>query len=160
MNITHKEFTITRVFEAPREMVYKAWTDPKMIEQWWGPKGVFTPICEVDAITGGRIYIVMEAGEELGKARGMQWPMEGEFVELDKPKKIVFKANAINEGKVNFEHETTIILDEENGITTMKVHVVVTKSLPSSGYAIAGMEQGWNSQFDKLVEFVNKETRI
>jgi uncharacterized protein YndB with AHSA1/START domain len=158
MTVTHKEFTITRVFDAPREMVYKAWTDPKMIEKWWGPKGVFIPICEIEAKIGGRIYIVMEAGEELGKAKGMQWPMEGEFVELDEPKKIVFNANAINEGKVYFEHQTTVTLDEENGKTTMKVHVVVTKSLPGSEYAIAGMEQGWNSQFDKLEEFINKGT--
>jgi hypothetical protein len=50
----------------------------------------------------------MEAGEELGKFKGTQWPMEGEFVELDEPKKIVFNANAINEGKVILEHQTTV----------------------------------------------------
>jgi uncharacterized protein YndB with AHSA1/START domain len=83
-----------------------------MVEQWWGPNGVFTPICEVNAEPGGRIYIVMEAEEELGKFKGTQWPMEGEFVELDEPKKIVFNANAINEGKVILEHQTTVTFDE------------------------------------------------
>jgi len=85
--------------------------------------------------------------------------MEGEFVELDEPKKIVFNANAINEGKVILEHHTTVTFDEENGKTRMKVHVVVTKVLPGSEFAIAGMGQGWNQQFDRLVEFIKKRNR-
>jgi uncharacterized protein YndB with AHSA1/START domain len=152
-----KELVMTRVFDAPAELVYKAWTDPKMVAQWWGPFGVFTPVCEVDAKVGGKIHIVMEAGEELGEHKGTQWPMEGEFVELDEPKKIVFTSNAINEGKVILEHQTTVTFDEVDGKTTMKVHVVVTKILPGSEFAIAGMEQGWNSQFDKLVAFIKKQ---
>jgi uncharacterized protein YndB with AHSA1/START domain len=149
-----KELTLTREFDAPAALVYKAWTDEKLVAKWWGPQGVFTPVCEVDARPGGKINIVMEAGEELGEFKGTQWPMDGEFVELDEPKKIVFKANAINEGKVILEHQTTVTFHEENGKTTMKVHVVVTKVLPGSEFAIAGMEQGWNSQFDKLVKFI------
>lgn len=150
------QLVITRIFDAPRELVWKAWTEPEIMEKWWGPRGVFIPVCQMDARPGGRIYIVMEAGEELGKFKGTQWPMEGKFVELDKPKKIVFNANAINEGKVILEHQTTATFEEENGKTTMMVHVVVTKALPGSEFAIAGMEQGWNSQFDKLVEFIKK----
>jgi|SRR6266581_9318749 len=156
MEDTKKELTIVREFDAPRELVFKAWTDPKLVTQWWGPKGVFTPVCEVDARPGGLINIVMEAGEELGKFKGTQWPMQGEFVEVDEPKKIVFNANAINEGKVILEHRTTVIFDEVDGKTKMTVYVVVTKALPGSEYAIAGMEQGWNSQFDKLGEFLQK----
>lgn len=154
MNDTQKELKMTRVFDAPRDLVYKAWTDPKLVSQWWGPQGVFAPVCEVDARPGGKINIVMEAGEELGDFKGTQWPMEGEFVELDEPKKIVFTSNAIDKGKVILEHQTTVTLDEDNGKTIMNVHVVVTKVLPGSEFAIAGMEQGWNSQFDKLVKFI------
>lgn len=156
MNDVKKEFTIVRELDAPAKLVYKAWTDPKKVEQWWGPTGVFTPICEIDAKPGGRMHIVMEAGEELGKYKGTQWPMEGEFVELDEPKKIVFKSSAVNEGKLLFEHVTTVIFEEANGKTTMTVHVAVTKALPGSEFAISGMEQGWSSQFDKLVEFIKK----
>jgi uncharacterized protein YndB with AHSA1/START domain len=165
MNDTQKELKMTRVFDAPAELVYKAWTDPKLVSQWWGPQGVFTPVCEVDARPGGKIKIVMEAGEELGDFKGTQWPMEGEFVELDEPRKIVFTSNAIDKGKVILEHRTTVTFEEENDPssheaskgqrkTKMTVHVVVTKVLPGSEFAIAGMEQGWNSQFDKLVKFI------
>ena len=156
MNDVIKEFTIVREFDAPAALVFKAWTDPKMVAQWWGPTGVFTPVCEVDAKVGGKIHIVMEAGPDLGPAKGMQWPMDGEFVELDEPKKIVFNANAINEGKVILETQTIVTFDEENGKTTLKVHVIVTKVFPGSEYAIAGMEGGFNSQFDKLVKFIKK----
>lgn len=153
---THKELNMTRVFNAPREKVYKAWTDPKLLTQWWGPSGVFTPVCELDLKPGGRIYIVMEAGAEMGDFKGTQWPMEGEFVELDEPSKIVFKATAINNGQPTLEHLTTVTFAEADEKTTMKVEVVVTKVQPgpASEYAIGGMEMGWNSQFDKLVEFV------
>ena len=175
MEESKKELTMTRVFDAPRELVYKAWLDPEMVKQWWGPQGVFIPTCELDTKPGGRMYIVMEAGEELGKFKGPQWPMEGEYVELDEPKRIVFKANAINEGKVVLEHTTTVTFEDlpagkagENGPpshkaserqrkTKMTAHVVVTKVLPGSEFAIAGMEQGWHSQFDKLVEFISKQ---
>lgn len=157
MNDTKKELMITRVYDAPADLVYKAWIDPKLVAQWWGPKGVFTPVCELDARPGGRMYIVMEAGEELGKFKGTQWPMEGSFVELDEPKKIVFTANAIQNGKVILEHRTTVTFVENNGKTTMRVHVVVTKVLPGSEFAIKGMEQGWNQQMDKLGEFLQKK---
>jgi uncharacterized protein YndB with AHSA1/START domain len=66
-----KEFAIVREYDAPREKVFQAWTDPALISQWWGPEGVFTPICEVDARPGGLIHIVMEAGEALGDYKGV-----------------------------------------------------------------------------------------
>jgi uncharacterized protein YndB with AHSA1/START domain len=53
------ELAITRIFDAPRELVFKAWTVPEMMAKWWGPKGVTNPICEVDAKVGGKIYIVI-----------------------------------------------------------------------------------------------------
>jgi uncharacterized protein YndB with AHSA1/START domain len=154
MNDIQKELTMVREFDVPAELVFKAWTDDKLITQWWGPKGVFIPVCHIDPRPGGKIHIVMEAGDELGNFKGMQWPMTGEFVELDKPKKIIFTANAINEGKVILEHTTTVTFAESEGKTTMTVHVVVTKVLPGSEFAIAGMEQGWNQQLDKLVTFI------
>lgn len=155
-----QETWIEREFDAPREKVFEAWTDPKLITQWWGPEGVFTPICEIDARPGGLIHIVMEAGETMGKFKGTQWPMKGKFEAIEKPSKIVFTANAINEGKEVLEHRTTVTFDERpsaDGVKTkMTVHVAVTKILPGSEFAIAGMEQGWNSQFDKLGKFLVK----
>lgn len=151
---TQKEFVIVREYDAPPEKVFKAWTDPALVSQWWGPEGVFTPICEVDARPGGFIHIIMEAGEALGDYKGMQWPMEGKFEEVKEPSKIVFTSNSVNEGKEIFQHRTTVTFDGKDGKTKMTVHVAVTNMLPGSEYAVAGMEQGWNSQFDKLGKFL------
>jgi uncharacterized protein YndB with AHSA1/START domain len=153
MTDTKKELFMTRELDAPGELVFEAWIDPELVKQWWGPKGVFIPVCEVDARPGGFINIVMEAGEELGELKGTRWPMEGKFVEVNEPKKIVFSSSAITEGKVILNNQTTVTFHEENGRTTMKVHVAITKALPGSESAIAGMEAGWNQQLDKLVEF-------
>jgi len=156
MQDTHKEFIMVREYKVPREEVFKAWTDPKLVAQWWGPEGVFTPVCEVDAKPDGLIHIVMEAGETMGEHKGMQWPMDGKFVELDSPKKIVFTSNAVNGEKETHEYTTTVTFDEKNGKTTMTVHVVVTKLQPGMDYVVSGMEQGWSSQFDKLGKFLEK----
>ena len=53
------QLRITRVFDAPREVVFKAWTDPQLLAQWWGPKGFTNPVCELDARPGGAIRVHM-----------------------------------------------------------------------------------------------------
>jgi uncharacterized protein YndB with AHSA1/START domain len=54
-----QELIITRVFDAPRKLVFKAWTDPKHVAQWWGPNGFTNPVCELDVRPGGAIRIDM-----------------------------------------------------------------------------------------------------
>ena len=56
-----REFVITREFDAPRELVFQAWTDPKHLAEWWGPRGFTNPVCQWDARPGGKIYDVMRA---------------------------------------------------------------------------------------------------
>jgi uncharacterized protein YndB with AHSA1/START domain len=153
-----KELTFVREYDAPRETVFKAWTDPKLVAEWWGPEGVFNPVCELDVRPGGLIHIVMEAGESMGKFKGTQWPMKGKYEEIDEPAKIVFSGTAIDAGKEVLENLTTVTFEEKDGKTKMTVHTKVTKVLPGSEFAIAGMEQGWNSQFNKLGKFLANKT--
>jgi len=152
----NKELILTRVFDAPREMVFKAWTDPDMVKQWWGPRGVTNPICEVDATPGGALNIVMEAGEELGLLKGQKWPMRGEFKEVIEPEKLVFTGNAIINDKEIMQHLCTVTFEEKESKTVMTVHIVVTKITPEAEGALRGMEPGWNQQLDKLGEFLSK----
>jgi uncharacterized protein YndB with AHSA1/START domain len=70
-----RELVITRTFDAPRELVFKAWIDPKHLAQWWGPKYFTNPVCEVDARPGGSLLIHM-AGPD-----GTIYPMRGVFNE-------------------------------------------------------------------------------
>ncbi len=69
-----KDLIITRTFDVPRELAWKAWTDPKLMAKWWGPRGVTNPTCKLNAKPGGEIYIVMLAGKELGNFAGQKWP--------------------------------------------------------------------------------------
>lgn len=152
-----KELTLTRIFDAPRELVFKAWIDPQLIQQWWGPNGVTNQINQWDSKPGGKINLVMIAGSELGAMAGQEWPMSGEFKEIDPPSKLVFLANAIANGKEILEHETTVTFDEANGKTKMTVHVQVTKTTPEAAGPLQGMEMGWNQQLDKLVIFITQQ---
>src|SRR2546425_4733755 len=76
-----QEFTITRDFAAPRELVWKACTDAAHLAQWWGPKGFTAPVCEWDARPGNKIYVVMRSPD------GTDFPMGGQFHEVVPPER-------------------------------------------------------------------------
>ena len=151
-----KEVTITRVVKAPRELVFKAWTDPELLAQWWGPRGVTNPECEVDARVGGTIHVVMLAGEELGSMAGQRWPMQGVFREIQKPEKIVFTNQAIDEqGNVLIDGLTTVIFEEEGEGSTKLTMTTVAKGVsPQAPQMLDGMNQGWTESIEKLSEFL------
>jgi uncharacterized protein YndB with AHSA1/START domain len=156
MENTKKELKMTREFNAPRELVFKAWTDPEFVKQWWGPNGVTNEVDEWEARPGGNLHLTMIAEQELGPMAGQRWPMSGEFEEVEEPSKLVFTGNAIVDGKEVLTHRTTVTLEEVNGRTNMIVHILVTKTTPEAAGPLAGMEQGWNQQLDKLVNFVSE----
>ena len=145
-----RELRITRIFDAPRELVFKAWTDPKHLAQWWGPRYFTNPVCEVDARPGGRILIHMQGPD------GAIYPMSGVFDELVEPERIVMTARAFegSEDNVLLEDVTTVTFAEHDGKTLMTLHAVVTKATPEAAGALEGMEQGWNESLDKLAEYL------
>lgn len=159
-----KELTIIRTFNAPRELVWKAWTDPKIVAKWWGPKGVTTPICEWDARQGGKIYIVMLAGRELGPLEGVKWPMKGTFIEVVPQSRLVYTAGALDDvdrqSDTFIEQRVTIDFEDLGESTRINLYVEITKSKgPKATSAIEGMTMGWNQQVDKLAEeLINLQT--
>lgn len=151
------DLTIVRTLDTPRGLVWKAWTDPKLVRQWWGPRGVTNPVCKLDARPGGQIEIVMLAGKGLGPFEGKRWPMKGAFTELAEPERIVFTASAIDEEqRAMIETETTVTLEDLSGKTKMTVHIRVKSMMdtPAATGAISGMQAGWNQSIDKLSEFL------
>ena len=80
-NTTFGEGTvvITRVFDAPRALVWQAWTDPKMMGQWFGPRGFTASVPELDVRVGGALRIVMHGPD------GNDYPMKGVFREVAAP---------------------------------------------------------------------------
>lgn len=137
---------LTRIFDAPRDLVFRAWTDPKQVAQWWGPHGFTNPVCEMDVRSGGAILIHMRGPD------GTLYPMKGTFQEIVKPERLVMTTTAFENADGSFQLEVlnTITFVEVDGKTKVTVHAVVVKSTPAVAGALEGMEEGWKQQFDKL----------
>jgi len=148
-NFAERELTITRVFDAPRALVFQAWTDPKHLAQWWGPQGFTNPICEFDARAGGALRIHMRGPD------GTVYPMKGVIRDIVAPERLVFTNIAVDaSGKHLLEGLTTVVFSEEQGKTKMTLH---TRAVAVTEMAIAylqGMEMGWTQSLDKLQAFV------
>jgi uncharacterized protein YndB with AHSA1/START domain len=144
-----KEMVITRILNAPRTLVWEAWTDSEHVKNWWGPKKFTNPVCEWDAKSGNKILIHMQAPD------GTRYPMNGEFIEIKKPERLVFISAALNEkGEHMFEINNTIIFTEENGKTKITMHFKVYNITPQAAHYLDGMKEGWNSSIDKLEEYL------
>ncbi len=139
---------LERIIDAPRELVFKAWTDPKHVARWWKPKVFTIPVCELDVRPGGAILIHM-AGPD-----GTVYPMKGVFHEIVKPERLVMTTSALEdeEGNPQLEVLNTVTFIEHEGKTRLTLHVVVTKAAPAAEGALAGMEEGWNQSLDSLEE--------
>jgi uncharacterized protein YndB with AHSA1/START domain len=150
MSPDKRELRMTRLLDAPRDLVFKAWTDPKHVAQWWGPKYFTNPVCEVDARPGGTILIHMQDPD------GNVYPMKGVFNEVVEPERLVMTAGAFqaDDGEPMLEDVTTVTFEDVGGKTLLTVHALVTKATPEAEGALEGMEQGWNEQLDKLDEFL------
>ena len=140
---------IERVFDAPRDLVWQAWTDAKMMAQWFGPRGFTSSVPELDARAGGKLRIVMHGPD------GNDYPCAGVFHEVVKPERLVFTNNAVdNNGKVLLEGFVTVTFSESDGKTTMRLHTHAVGKVPIAAQMLAGMEAGWKQTIDRLGEFV------
>ncbi len=136
---------ITRIFDAPREVVFKAWTDPKQLQRWWGPKGFTNPVCDVDVRPGGAIRIHMRAPD------GVVYPMTGVFHEIVEPERLVFTSSALGRnGEPLFEVLNTVTFAAEGTKTRLTLHARVSKVKAAAAPHLAGMEQGWSETLDRL----------
>ena len=79
-----REFVITRILDAPRALVFRAWTDPKHMAAWWGPQTFTNPTCELDPRPGGKWYIQMRGAD------GIDHPCQGVYREVAPPERLVF----------------------------------------------------------------------
>jgi uncharacterized protein YndB with AHSA1/START domain len=146
-----REVVITRVFDAPRALVFKMWTDPKHMIQWWGPKGFTNPVCELDARPGGALRIVMRAPD------GAEYPMKGVFQEIVPPERLVFTSIAVDqEGNHLLEGLTTVTFAEQGGRTTLTLHTRAVGIAPMAPRMLAGMEAGWTQSLERLEALVGR----
>jgi len=142
-----REVVITRVIDAPRELVFKAWIDPKRMAQWWGPRGFTNPICELDARVGGAWRIVMRS------PAGIEYPCGGVYREIVEPERLVVTNIATdNQGNPVLDGLTTVIFAEQGGGTKLTLQTRAVAVVAHAAAYLAGMEAGWTQSLERLAE--------
>jgi len=149
------EVTITRIFDAPRELVWKAWTDPEHIKHWWGPKNFTAPFCQVDFRVGGVYLFCMRSPE------GRDYWSTGIFRDIVKLERIICtdcfadeKGNIVPAShygmSIDHPQETiwTITFEEYEGRTSFTLRF---SGIPP-GELRDMANQGWNESIDKFEE--------
>jgi uncharacterized protein YndB with AHSA1/START domain len=123
-----REVVITRVFDAPRERVFAAWTDPEHVGEWWGPTGFTTTTHEIDVRPGGVWRYIMHGPD------GVDWPNWIRYSEVVAPERLVYAHGGEREEP---EFHVTITFDEEGGGTRLTMRSL----FPTEVRAIEGGNQ-------------------
>jgi uncharacterized protein YndB with AHSA1/START domain len=147
-----REVTITRVFDAPRALVFKAWTRPEHLSRWWGPHGFTVHVCEIDFRVGGAWHIRMRSPQ------GVEDRQRGVFREIIEPERIVFTyAFEDEDGARGHETIVTVTFAEAGGKTRLTVHQEVFESVEVRDDHV----RGWGEALDRLtgcvVQALHKE---
>jgi uncharacterized protein YndB with AHSA1/START domain len=113
-----REIVISRTFDAPRELVWNAWTDPKQVVNWWGPQGFTTTIHTMDLRPGGIWHLTMHGPD------GTDYPNKSVFVEVVKPERIVYKHGGGKVGGPGANFEATWTFESQGDKTKLTGHMI------------------------------------
>jgi uncharacterized protein YndB with AHSA1/START domain len=135
-----REFTTTRTFDAPRRLVFEAWTKAEHVARWFTPRPLTTSACEVDFRPGGVFRVTMRMPD------GLEHPFEGTYGEIVAPERITFH------GKIHGEIDvdTTVTFAEHGERTTLTVR----QTYSAVTDATRGAPEGWKATLDQLGEVV------
>ena len=149
------EVVITRTFDAPRELVFRMWTEPRHFARWWGPKGFTNPVCELDARPGGAILVHMRA------PNGAVYPLTGTFREVVPLDRIVFTCIAEDgQGNAALDEITTVTFAAEGSKTKVTVRSKAVGLAPAASHMLSGMEKGWSQTLDRLGDVSGKAAKL
>jgi len=165
--VAERTFVISRIFDAPREMVFKAWTDPQHMARWWGPHGFTNPVCEMDVRPGGAYRIVMRSPE------GVDYPLKGVYSEVVPPERLVMTddcsehpaewhdlVNPNRKGQTTLEALSTVTFEDVGG---GKAKLTVQTLFESVAFRDAllrmGMSEGWSQSLERLASHLAEMQR-
>ncbi|HUG15075.1 MAG TPA: SRPBCC family protein [Thermomicrobiales bacterium] len=143
-----RELLMKREFNAPRELVFEAWTNPEHVSQWFGPRTFTLPVCEIDLRPGGRYHYVMRGPD------GADYPMGGDFIEIDPPGRLVYTDRFEIEGMPERESVITLTFEERDGKTFMTMHTLYQSAEDRDAVLAMGMVEGMTETLDRLVELL------
>ena len=155
---TTRDMVITRTFDAPRELVFKAFTEPERLVQWWGPKNFTTPHCTIDLRVGGKYHYCMRSpdGDDF-------WGI-GTFQEIVEPERLVYidsfsdaDGNVVSPARYGMEGwplETKVIMTFEEAGEGKTKFTLTCPDMPT-GKGVDMAETGWGESFDCLVDYLS-----
>jgi uncharacterized protein YndB with AHSA1/START domain len=153
-----ERMVVTRIFDAPRELVWKAWTDPKYVMQWWGPKGFTSPACKMDFRVGGKSLFCMRSPDGYEGWNAVEYH---EIIPYEKIVSLMYfcdpEGNKIEPEQLGMENEAidgaydvTIFEDLGNGQTRL-THI---GNEPMESAKESGQFEGWVETLDKIAAVV------
>ena len=144
-----REIAMTRVFDAPRHLVFEALTKPELVQRWLlGPEGWSMPVCEIDLEVGGAYRYVWRRDKD-----GSEMAMGGVFREVDRPERLV-ATEKFDEAWYPGEAVSTTVLVEEDGRTTLTQTTLYQSREARDGVLKSGMESGVAASYDRLAELL------
>jgi uncharacterized protein YndB with AHSA1/START domain len=140
---SEREIVITRLFDAPRRLVWDALTNPERVPHWYGPRGWTLPVCQIDFRPGGSWRFVLRGPD------GRDMGMRGVYQEVSPPERLVS-----TESFDDFPGESlnSVVLTEEDGKTTMTVTVLYPSKEVRDVVLASGMQKGASETYDRLAE--------
>lgn len=145
-----RELVLHRVIDAPREKVFKAWTDPELLKQWFAPSPWTTPVAALDVRPGGASLIVMRAPD------GSEFPNRGVYLEVVENERLVFTDAYTKAWEPSDKPFMTAILtfEEDGGKTRYTARVRHWTVADREAHERMGFHQGWSQCTDQLAALV------
>jgi uncharacterized protein YndB with AHSA1/START domain len=143
--VRERELVITRIFDAPRHLVFRAWTEPDRAARWWGPQGFVTTYCNMDIRPGGTFRVCMRSPE------GAEHWKQGIYREIVEPERLVFTyAREDAEGKLSRQTVVTVTFAERGDKTELTLHQAVFETV----VARDDHRRGWTSTLERFAEYL------
>jgi uncharacterized protein YndB with AHSA1/START domain len=146
----------TRVFDAPRELVFKAWTDPKQFARWFPPDHFSAPVCELDVRPGGVIRFHMKGDADTGDFAGVVFPAKGVYREVVPNERLAFTFKGEAEGPPPAVL-TTVIFEDEGHKTRITIYQTAETVADYQGLLKIGAAEGLRQSLDKLTVLLGRK---
>jgi uncharacterized protein YndB with AHSA1/START domain len=139
----------TRVFDAPREMVFKAWTDPAQFGRWFPPDHFSAPVCELDVRPGGPLRIDMKGDDDAGDFAGAVFPAKGVYREVVPNERLAFTFKGLEEGPPPMVL-TTVVFEDQGRKTKVTIYQTTETVADYEELLKIGASEGLRQSLDKL----------
>ena len=146
-----RELVLTRIIDAPREKVFRVWTEPELLKQWFAPLPWTTPVAETDVRPGGASFIVMRSPD------GKELPNRGVYLEVIEHQRLVFTDAYTKAWELAEKPFMTVILTfgDEGGKTKYIARVCHWTVADREAHEKMGFHQGWAQCTDQRAQLVS-----